>query len=48
MRLVKTLLEFTTIISLRTCNYVLTEENIQKEKFKVCLEYHIEIAKHRV
>jgi excinuclease ABC subunit C len=26
---------------LRTCNYQLSEENIQKGKFKVCLEYHI-------
>ncbi|HTA26193.1 MAG TPA: excinuclease ABC subunit UvrC [Bacteroidia bacterium] len=26
---------------LRTCNLVLTEENIQKKKFKKCLEYHI-------
>ena len=42
MRLVKTLLEFAKqLYPLRTCNYVLNEENIQKEKFKVCLEYHI-------
>lgn len=26
---------------LRTCNYALTEENIQKGKFKICLEYQI-------
>lgn len=26
---------------LRTCNLNLTQENIQAEKFKVCLEYHI-------
>ncbi|HAP70506.1 MAG TPA: excinuclease ABC subunit C, partial [Flavobacteriales bacterium] len=26
---------------LRTCNLKLTQENIQAEKFKVCLEYHI-------
>lgn len=26
---------------LRTCNYDLKEENIEKGKFKVCLEYHI-------
>lgn len=26
---------------LRTCNYVLSKENIEKNKFKVCLEYHI-------
>ena len=26
---------------LRTCNYDLTEKNIENHKFKVCLEYHI-------
>jgi excinuclease ABC subunit C len=26
---------------LRTCNYELTENNIQNHKYKVCLEYHI-------
>lgn len=26
---------------LRTCNYALTEENIRKGKFKICLEYQI-------
>ena len=42
VRLVKTLLEFAKqLYPLRTCNYALSEENIQKEKFKVCLEYHI-------
>lgn len=29
------------LYKLRTCNYKLTEENISKNKFKVCLEYHI-------
>lgn len=29
------------IFPLRTCNYALTEDNIRKGKFKVCLEYHI-------
>lgn len=29
------------LYQLRTCKYVLTEENIEKKKFKVCLEYHI-------
>lgn len=29
------------IYPLRTCNYLLSKENIQKKKFKVCLEYHI-------
>lgn len=42
VRLVKTLLEFTKqLYPLRSCNYALTVENIQNEKFKVCLEYHI-------
>ncbi len=26
---------------LRSCSYVLSDENIQKKKFKVCLEHHI-------
>ncbi len=26
---------------LRTCNYALTDENIERKKFKVCLQYHI-------
>lgn len=29
------------IFPLRTCNYVLSEENIQKKKFRPCLDYHI-------
>jgi excinuclease ABC subunit C len=29
------------LYKLRTCNYNLSEENIIKGKFKVCLEYHI-------
>ncbi len=29
------------IFPLRTCNFNLSEENISKGKFKVCLEYHI-------
>jgi len=29
------------IFPLRTCSYVLSAENIQKQKFKPCLEYHI-------
>jgi len=29
------------IYHLRNCNYSLTPENIEKKKFKVCLEYHI-------
>ena len=39
---VRTLLElFKTEYKLRTCNYVLTDENIKAKKYKVCLEYHI-------
>lgn len=29
------------LFPLRTCNFNLAEENIEKGKFKVCLEYHI-------
>lgn len=29
------------LFPLRTCNYFLSQENIEKNKFKVCLEYHI-------
>ncbi len=29
------------LFQLRTCSYSLSEENIDKQKFKVCLEYHI-------
>jgi excinuclease ABC subunit C len=40
--MVKTLIDlFRQIYSLRTCRHPLTEENISKGKFKVCLEYHI-------
>ncbi len=39
---VRTLLElFKSEYKLRTCNYVLTKENIDNKKYKVCLEYHI-------
>lgn len=42
LRLLRTLLDFTRqLYPLRNCNYALTEENIEKQKFKVCLEYHI-------
>jgi excinuclease ABC subunit C len=30
---------------LRSCNYLLSNENITKKKFKVCLEYHIKNCK---
>ena len=33
------------IFPLRTCTFLLNEENIQKGKFKVCLEYHIKNCK---
>lgn len=29
------------LYSIRTCNLLLSEENIQQKKFKVCLEFHI-------
>ena len=39
---VRTLLElFKSEYKLRTCNYILTDENIKAKKYKVCLEYHI-------
>lgn len=39
---VRTLLElFKSEYKLRTCNYVLTPDNIKSGKYKVCLEYHI-------
>ncbi len=40
--LVRTLLElFKKLFKLRTCKLNLSQENINKNKFKVCLEYHI-------
>ncbi|HUR66801.1 MAG TPA: excinuclease ABC subunit UvrC [Chitinophagaceae bacterium] len=39
---VRELLQFTKqAIQLRTCSLNLTEKNISKKKFKVCLEYHL-------
>jgi excinuclease ABC subunit C len=39
---VSTLLElFKKIYKLRNCNFNLTKENVEKGKFRVCLEYHI-------
>ncbi|MEM1326227.1 MAG: excinuclease ABC subunit UvrC [Bacteroidota bacterium] len=39
---IKVILELLkNLFPLRTCNFHLSEENIQKGKFKVCLEYHI-------
>ena len=38
----KTLVDFFShTYKLRTCNYLLTEENVSRGKFKVCLQYHI-------
>ena len=42
VRLVRTLIDFIhQLYPLRTCNFNLKSENIQKKKFKLCLEYHI-------
>ena len=42
VRLVRTLIDFIhQLYPLRTCNFNLKLENIQKKKFKLCLEYHI-------
>jgi len=42
IKLVRTLLDFIhQLYPLRTCNLNLKEENIEKKKFKLCLEYHI-------
>lgn len=39
---VKTLLElFKSEYKLRTCNYLLSDENIRLGKYKICLKYHI-------
>jgi excinuclease ABC subunit C len=42
VRMMNTLLDLIRqLYPLRTCNLNLTEENISKKKFKVCLEYHL-------
>lgn len=42
VKMIETLIElFFQIFKLRTCSLNLTQENIDKKKFKVCLEYHI-------
>jgi len=42
VRMINTLLELISqLYKLRTCSLNLTKENIEKKKFKVCLEYHI-------
>lgn len=43
MTMVKYLLDiFSNTFQLRTCNFNLTKENVEKKKYKVCLDYHIE------
>jgi excinuclease ABC subunit C len=40
--MVRTLIElFKQTYKLRTCNFNLTDENVSRGKFKVCLQYHI-------
>ncbi len=34
-----------SLFPLRTCNFNLSRENVEKDKFKVCLEYHIKNCK---
>lgn len=42
----KTVLELVhNLYQIRTCNLKLTEENVHKGKFKVCLQYHIKKCK---
>ena len=46
VRMIHTLLDFfRQLYMLRNCNLSLTQENIEKKKFKVCLEYHIKNCK---
>ena len=41
-RMMHTLLELISqLFKLRNCNLVLSEENVEKKKFRVCLEYHV-------
>lgn len=42
VRMMNTLLELIkAVFQIRTCKFHLSQENIEKEKFKVCLDYHI-------
>ncbi len=42
VRMINTLLELiSSLFKLRNCNYLLSETNIEKGRFKVCLEYHM-------
>ncbi len=46
VRMARVILDmFKQLYKLRTCSYNLSEENIVKNKFKVCLEYHINNCK---
>ncbi len=46
VHLAKTVLELIrALYPIRTCPHALTPENIQKKKFKVCLQYHIKNCK---
>jgi len=46
VKTVKILLDlFKELYHLRTCNYDLSADNIQNNKFKVCLEYHLKNCK---
>lgn len=39
---VKMVFEFIkSVFPIRTCNYLLSENNIKQHKFKICLEYHL-------
>jgi excinuclease ABC subunit C len=42
VKMIQTLLDLITqLFKLRNCNFILSQENIEKKKFKICLEYHI-------
>ncbi len=42
VRMMKALLElFKKVFTFRSCNLALSEDNIRKQKFKVCLEFHL-------
>ena len=49
MKTVRTLLDLIKgLYPLRTCNYDLSAEKIEAEKYKVSLEYHLELFSPRV
>lgn len=46
IKAMNTLLElFRTLYTIRTCAFALTPKNIEQQKFKVCMEYHIKKCK---